>query len=524
MQALFTPARAAAEQLAQSAVRHARHAAQELAATDAAHSVAVIMREAAANDAAQSAVVVMRNAARIATQQVRQATRDLAPPRRERIRVQDVPEPEWYGWDGRTGCNTPSTSTFDTAIPSKATSDQHSPPICGTSCDRSLWAEPYMPETVMFPTPGRPSEGLPPEYFSSAVTLPGNPNTSMLPEPDHRWEPTLMEPNMEVPMCLAPYCVSDLLPEHCAFASRCGQDTGRVLRRALFEPERPPPDPEPPPSAIGRVPATPRESPTTTRPPRHRMESQCIFAQQSVDPSLVIYQPDQQTGRWCFYDGRRGESTDHQLNARDFMRSFEVMRATQFGWDDARAIAECKVRCSYKLDSELATLEVLEPQGWRLWKAAFIDRFRHVTEDYDKFDKLLNACCKNDESIPTFNASFVQIIADVKEICLGKPMPDEILKHIYLRAIPPAVREQAASKLDKETKLHDAMLLCAQTEYYMHLPTESALPSASTYVIRSLPSYSSREERIIAARKRADRRAATARRKAGLRNVGIQTM
>ena len=79
--------------------------------------------------------------------------------------------------------------------------------------------------------------------------------------------------------------------------------------------------------------------------------------------------------------------------------------------------------------------------------------------------------------------------------------------------------------------LHAVMQLCAQTEYYASLPITSdhsqcrdnALSSASTYVIRSLPSYGSMEERHAAYRKRALRRAAYARRKAGVRNVGVQT-
>ena len=60
-------------------------------------------------------------------------------------------------------------------------------------------------------------------------------------------------------------------------------------------------------------------------------------------------------------------------------------------------------------------------------------------------------------------------------------------------------------------KLHAVMQLCAQTEYYASLPITSdhsqcrdnALSSASTYVIRSLPSYGSMKERHAAYRKRA---------------------
>jgi hypothetical protein len=97
--------------------------------------------------------------------------------------------------------------------------------------------------------------------------------------------------------------------------------------------------------------------------------------------------------------------------------------------------------------------------------------------------------------------------------------------------IPPTVRERAAPRLDSGMKLHAVMQLCAQTEYYASLPITSdhsqcrdnALSSASTYVIRSLPSYGSMEERHAAYRKRALRRAAYARRKAGVRNVGVQT-
>ena len=150
---------------------------------------------------------------------------------------------------------------------------------------------------------------------------------------------------------------------------------------------------------------------------------------------------------------------------------------------------------------------------------------------YDKFKKLLNACCNSNESISTFNASFEQMISDVMEICSGRPMPDAALKHIYLQAIPPTVRERAAPRLDSGMKLHAVMQLCAQTEYHASLPITSdhsqcrdnALSSASTYVIRSLPSYGSMEERHAAYRKRALRRAAYARRKAGVRNVGVQT-
>ena len=115
------------------------------------------------------------------------------------------------------------------------------------------------------------------------------------------------------------------------------------------------------------------------------------------------------------------------------------------------------------------------------------------------------------ESISTFNASFEQMISDVMEICSGRPMPDKALKHIYLQAIPPTVRERVAPRLDSGMKLHAVMQLCAQTEYYASLPITSdhsqrrdnALSSASTYVIRSLPSYGSMKERHAAYRKRA---------------------
>jgi hypothetical protein len=38
-------------------------------------------------------------------------------------------------------------------------------------------------------------------------------------------------------------------------------------------------------------------------------------------------------------------------------------------------------------------------------------------------------------------------------------MPDAALKHIYLQAIPPTVRERAAPRLDSGMKLHAVMNL-----------------------------------------------------------------
>ena len=482
---------------------------------------------------------------RTAILQVRNAARDLATPGREL--KHDVPEPEWYGRMSDSIISATTDASRFPVVQQPIVQNQCPPRICdgvltgnaagdasrvvtvnaavdasrkstttmvcedhgtrvhitpaGAFRGRRSWTEPDMPNTAMFPTPARTSEGLPSGYFSSVsstVPPPGALRGSMSATLSYL-EPTFVEPRMpEAPTFPDPRRVSNgLLPEYSPFASRHQRDA----RRISLEPERPLTDPEPPPSAIGRVQA------------------------------MVIYPPHQHNARRCFYEGWREESTDQKLNARDFLRSFEVVRATQLGWDDARAIAECKTRCSHKIENELALLEAWEHQGWEIWKAAFIDRFRHINEDYDKFQKLLNACCNSNESISTFNASFEQMISDVMEICSGRPMPDAALKHMYLQAIPPTVRERAAPRLDSGMKLHAVMQLCAQTEYYASLPITSdhsqcrdnALSSASTYVIRSLPSYGSMEERHAAYRKRALRRAAYARRKAGVRNVGVQT-
>ena len=65
------------------------------------------------------------------------------------------------------------------------------------------------------------------------------------------------------------------------------------------------------------------------------------------------------------------------------------------------------------------------------------------------------------ESISTFNASFEQMISDVMEICSGRPMPDKALKHIYLQAIPPTVRERVSTTgFRNEIACRDATL-CA---------------------------------------------------------------
>ena len=522
-----------------------QHSPQQTSGTIA----AMLLSGSSAWNTLQSITTPARTAAqgfvRTAILQVRNAARDLATPGREL--KHDVPEPEWYGRMSDSIISATTDASRFPVVQQQRVQNQCPPRICdgvltgnaagdasrvvtvnaavdasrkstttmvcedhgtrvhitpaGAFRGRRSWTEPDMPNTAMLPTPARTSEGLPSEYFSSvssAVPPPGALRGSMSATLSYL-EPTFVEPRMpEAPTFPDPRRVSNgLLPEYSPFASWHQRDE----RRISLEPERPLPDPEPPPSAIGRAQA------------------------------MVIYPPHQHNARRCFYEGWREESTDQKLNARDFLRSFEVVRATQLGWDDARAIAECKIRCSHKIDNELALLEAWEQQGWEIWKAAFIDRFRHINEDYDKFKKLLNACCNSNESISTFNASFEQMISDVMEICPGRPMPDVALKHIYLQAIPPTVRERAAPRLDSGMKLHAVMQLCAQTEYYASLPITSdhsqcrdnALSSASTYVIRSLPSYGSMEERHAAYRKRALRRAADARRKAGVRNVGVQT-
>ena len=116
------------------------------------------------------------------------------------------------------------------------------------------WAEPDMPNTAMFPTPARTSEGLPPEYFSSvssAVPPPGAFRGSMSAALSYL-EPTFMEPRMtEAPTFPDPHRVRNgLLTEYSPFAPWHQQDA----RRISLEPERPLPDPEPPPSAIWRAP------------------------------------------------------------------------------------------------------------------------------------------------------------------------------------------------------------------------------------------------------------------------------
>jgi len=214
------------------------------------------------------------------------------------------------------------------------------------------------------------------------------------------------------------------------------------------------------PVASPRMPSQqPAPRPASVIDPRH----------QEYHKPVVVVQSQQQTGRFCFYSGHREESTSTKLNARDFMKSFEVIRATQF-WTEQESIAECKARCHAKLDDQLATFKDWERFGWEAWKAKFIDHFRHILEDQQKMDNFLSPKC--DGPVATFNAHFEQLINEVRvDLCEGAPCPDAILRHIYLRALPKDLRSQAAPSLTADKKLFDIMQLCAQTEYYTALPS-----------------------------------------------------
>ena len=396
-----------------------QHSPQQTSGTIA----AMLLSGSSAWNTLQSITTPARTAAqgfvRTAILQVRNAARDLATPGREL--KHDVPEPEWYGRMSDSIISATTDASRFPVVQQQRVQNQCPPRICdgvltgnaagdasrvvtvnaavdasrkstttmvcedhgtrvhitpaGAFRGRRSWTEPDMPNTAMFPTPARTSEGLPSGYFSSedhgtrvhvtpagafrgrrSWTEPDMPNTAMLPTPARTseglpsgffssvsstvpppgalrgsmsstlsyLEPTFVEPRMpEAPTFPDPRRVSNgLLSEYSPFASWHQRDE----RRISLEPERPLPDPEPPPSAIGRAQA------------------------------MVIYPPHQHNARRCFYEGWREESTDQKLNARDFLRSFEVVRATQLGWDDARAIAECKIRCSHKIDNELALL------------------------------------------------------------------------------------------------------------------------------------------------------------------------
>ena len=218
------------------------------------------------------------------------------------------------------------------------------------------------------------------------------------------------------------------------------------------------------------------ELPSTYQPPRMPSQQMAPRPASIVDPRhqqvqhpVMVIQSSQQTGRLCFFSGHRGKSTTSTLNARDFMKSFEVVRATQLQWSEQQAINECKHRCSAKLDDQLATFAQWEQYGWEAWKAKFIDHFRHILDDHQKMSSLLNAKC--DGSISTFNAYFEQLINEVKsDLCGGVPFPDAALRHIYMNALPKELRSQAATQMTTDKTLFEIMQLCAHTEYFSCLP------------------------------------------------------
>ena len=213
--------------------------------------------------------------------------------------------------------------------------------------------------------------------------------------------------------------------------------------------------PAPPPPAL-----VPQQAPGLQAHPRH------LVPQYGNQQRVTVIASNQQTGRSCFFNGLRGKSNGTHLNARDFIVSFQIIaRAQGDEWDDAHKIAECKNRCSHYLDKQLMLLEPYEIGGWETWKEAFLAWFRHPQEDSLKFQELLLVKAKPDQPISAFNAYFNQLWIEVEQISDGAQWPDALMRHLYMLALPTALRTAIATAVKPEHTTTDIQYLCATSQF-----------------------------------------------------------
>ena len=202
---------------------------------------------------------------------------------------------------------------------------------------------------------------------------------------------------------------------------------------------------------------------------------------------VVIHASHQQTGRYCAFNGGKGRAgaRDKDMNVRDFIISFQIVADAQGGtWTQAQMIAECKNRCNHKLDKQLALLAAYEPFGWETWKNAFINHFRDSDDDFHTLNALLNIKARPGQTISDFNAYFNQVICEAEQIC-EQPLPDALLKHLYLNGIPADLRRLVAPVIQPHFTVHDCHHTCATTAF--HAAAVPSPPEPTPQVIDMAP-------------------------------------